>query len=86
MVLKGENSMKRQYIKPDLSFESFEMSSNIATGCGTKVGPTEMSCDIDGSLGAGMGFFSENYSCEYTPDDAGMCYQKYSDEQKIFAS
>lgn len=78
--------MKRQYVKPDLSFESFEMSSNIATGCGIKVGPTEMSCDIDGNLSAGMGLFSEKYSCEYTPDTDGMCYQTTTDDSKIFAS
>ena len=39
--------MKKEYKKPELLFDSFELSMSIATGCvGTPVGPTEGTCGI----------------------------------------
>ena len=31
--MKGVKNMKKQYVKPELYFEDFELSANIATGC-----------------------------------------------------
>lgn len=76
--------MKREYVKPNLSFESFEMSSNIATGCGNAQHYSEMTCDTQ--LGAGMVYFVDNNSCEYTPEDNGMCYQIPTEDTRLFAS
>lgn len=83
--------MKKTYVKPLASFESFELSANIAYGCGKK------SNHADGQQGCGfyvtgIGYvFLEKNSCaDYTPpeDDGsvGACYHNPTDAMKLFTS
>lgn len=78
--------MKKRYIKPDLTFESFEMSSNIALGCGTAVNYGVESCKSNIAPGLPGTLFDGGAGCTIHPDDAGICYQTVSDDQRIFAS
>lgn len=78
--------MKRQYVKPDLSFESFEMSSNIAASCGTSAGYSVQDCQDKIAPGLPGTLFDGSLGCTILPDEAGICYQKAGDDQKIFAS
>lgn len=76
--------MKKRYIKPDLTFESFEMSSNIAADCTNRVISGIEKCG--NMIVPGMSLFAEHYNCEYVPEDAGLCYQSVSGENVIFTS
>ncbi len=78
--------MKRQYVKPDLSFESFEMSSNIALGCGKSAGYSVQDCNGNIIPGLSGTLFDQGMGCTIFPDDNGVCYQTVSDDQRIFAS
>lgn len=71
--------MKKIYTKPEIEFESFKMSSSIATGgCGVSVN------QID--LPDGYDIFVDG--CEYVPVDGefGGCYHVPTAETKVFAS
>ncbi len=75
--------MKKTYVKPELSFESFELSASIASGCSVKTYHGVDSC----SLIPGVVVFSSEYNgCEFIPEENGYCYQTLEDASKIFDS
>lgn len=71
--------MKKEYKKPELLFDSFELSASIAKTCETPVGFAMDVCMIGGE-------FTEK-ACAYQPsnppDDGQACYHVFAE---FFAS
>ena len=78
--------MQRMYVKPEVYFESFELSANIATGCVISINHTVGACwqGVEGFKN--FNIFVDPHSCETTPDQYGLCYQTLEDANKIFTS
>lgn len=76
--------MKKAYSKPLIVFEDFHLSANIAASCGKPTNHAQFVCQPV----PGMILFLDTVSgrCQYTPDDAGLCYQSYTEENTIFTS
>lgn len=74
--------MKKTYVKPQVLFESFELSANIAGGCGKPLNHGMVDCQPL----PGVSLFLDKGTCQYTPDENGLCYQTSTDENRIFAS
>lgn len=84
--------MKREYKKPEIMFESFVLSTNIAGDCEKIVGnPAKDACGIMGSDGetlfggnyGGCGFdWESSFGDEYD----GFCYHNPSDTNNLFNS
>lgn len=74
--------MKKAYVKPEVYFENFQLSANIAAGCGKPLNHTMETCQPV----PGMTLFTTETHCQKTPDDAGLCYQSSVDENKLFTS
>lgn len=76
--------MKKTYSKPLIVFEDFHLSANIATGCGHATNHAQFVCQPV----KGMNLFLDklNGGCDYTPDDAGLCYQTNIESNRIFTS
>ena len=86
--------MRKAYSKPEIMFEDFTLSTNIASGCETIVdNPSKGSCAISGSGGINV-FDGTIPACEYTPGDMGTaddtydgaCYHVPSDSSSLFNS
>lgn len=74
--------MKKAYSKPLIVFEDFHLSANIAASCGKPTNHAKYVCQpLPGS-----NVFLEARLCEFTPDDAGLCYQVPTDDTVIFTS
>ena len=84
--------MKKTYAKPQIAFESFIMSTNIAGDCETPfvTTATRTTCYIPGS--GGMKLFATdgtNALCNAYPPDGmhnGLCYHNPSDDANLFNS
>ena len=82
--------MKRGYVKPDITFESFSLSTSIATGCEVKLeGPVSWGCGIE--IDGGYILFLENITGCDTPVEDGsladkMCYHVPYDSNNVFDS
>ena len=74
--------MKKEYCKPELYFESFELSANIAANCGFPLNHTMVACQPI----SGMTLFLETSNCETTPEANGLCYQAFEEEKTLFTS
>lgn len=79
--------MKKTYVKPLASFESFELSASIAGGCAKPMGHTQTDCSYYVG-GVGNIFVNDVQVCVYVqPDGAyGVCYHVPTDAQKLFTS
>ncbi|MBO5322836.1 MAG: hypothetical protein J6A88_01880 [Oscillospiraceae bacterium] len=87
--------MKRAYEKPQILFESFSVSTNIAGDCeGNPVGnPSRGSCPVISSSGDRI-FDTAAHGCDYTPtqmggvDDMwdGYCYHVPTEYNNLFNS
>ena len=79
--------MKKTYVKPFASFESFELSANIAAGCVVKTGHAKYDCKYE-MVGVGTLFVGNNCDYDYNNDDGDtlFCYNIPSDTQKLFTS
>ena len=79
--------MKKQYVKPAMFSEAFDICDSIAAGCGIAVGSTEHDCSY---LVPGTGYIfitGVGGSCMFTPgDNDGVCYHIPTDETKLFDS
>lgn len=80
--------MKKVYSKPQIVFESFALSQNIAANC-------EYTKDDPKLYYTGMGFaFTDEANCEYSvPNQVGgdgeyngICYHVLADNINVFAS
>lgn len=87
--------MKKVYIKPEIMFEDFTLSTNIAGDCEGEFvnNATKGACAVIGT--GGVMIFSENMGvCEFTPgafgqaDDTwnGLCYHVPNAEHNLFNS
>lgn len=77
-------SMKKQYVKPELYFESFELSTSIAT-CDVISNHIDNACPVtDKELG--VTYFADG--CSYTPGpkDKKVCYQPPAPGSVVFSS
>ena len=78
--------MKKMYSKPEILFESFVMSTNIA-GCGAENdAPTSGVCGLE--WGGDMIFTEGVSGCKKVVPDGtgGFCYDNPSDISAIFGS
>lgn len=78
--------MKKEYKKPELLFDSFELSMSIATGCvGTPVGPTQGTCGI--GFGENTIFLDGISACRKPQNDGDeYCYHVPFEHNKLFNS
>lgn len=80
-------NIKKQYVRPELYFENFELSANIATGCGRKV---EYSTDVCTYETGGSTLFSTNNTgCvvkDTNQDGDPYCYHTLNPDSKLFNS
>ena len=80
--------MKKLYVKPQVCFEDFELSANIAAGCGKNANlPSRDSCGVD-IPGIGTVFFDSMSVCTYkgADGDFSICYHNPSDLENLFNS
>lgn len=77
--------MKKTYVKPEVYFESFELSANTAAGCGKPLGHSQTDCrQILGDFGSLNTIFVEG--CQLNLEDHGYCYHVPSGDDKLFTS
>ena len=79
--------MKKNYSKPEIMFESFTMSTNIAAGCQDKVETQSVGvCGID--FDGDMIFTAGVTLCKEVVEDGtgGFCYHNPSDTTAMFGS
>lgn len=84
--MKGVKNMKKQYVKPELYFENFELSTSIATCTAvTKLLSKETSCAYFD--GVEVIFLEGNKNCQTTDDGMGKyCYDIPNSENAVFGS
>ena len=89
--------MRKAYVKPEIFFEDFSLSSSIAGSCDYIVNTfsSSQSCYIEGSGGIRVFNLDAGVSsCEYAPglfdqpDDMwdGLCYHNPTDGNNLFNS
>ena len=80
--------MKKQYVKPAMFSETFDICDSIAAGCGIAVGSTENVCSYP-VPGTDYSLFITGVGgpCMFTPgDNDGVCYHIPTAETKLFDS
>ena len=83
--MKGVRSMKKQYVKPELYFEDFELSTTVATGCSIIVDHAVTDCTID-IPGIGKIFITDSCMRREVADNDKICYNVPFDSNKLFSS
>lgn len=86
--------MKKVYSKPEIMFEDFALTTNVASGCEAKTNlPSKNLCGID--MSGFYVFFSGMEGCknaQIVKDENGdgewngICYHVFSSDQNLFAS
>lgn len=78
-------SQKKKYMKPDLEFVNFVMSSSIAGTCKYEAEHADgNSCTFRDN--EWIFFSSINDACDWPPEDGKYCYHVPTDNQNIFSS
>lgn len=86
--------MKKLYSKPEIIFEDFTLSENIAGTCEGIVGnPAKGTCAVIGTGGIAM-FNGSVDACDYKPEDMGgtedqwdgFCYHVPTEYNNLFNS
>lgn len=82
--------MKKTYCKPQISFEDFELSANIAETCAKSIGPTDRAtCNTYYIPGVGRLFLCDSGNCIYkvrTDGQFGLCYHIPMERNSLFNS
>ena len=80
--------MKKQYVKPAMFSETFDICDSIAAGCGIAVGSTEHDCGYSFPGVSGFLFIVGGGACTIVPpgDNDGVCYHIPAAETKLFDS
>ena len=84
--------MKKTYMKPEIYFESFTLSTNIAANCDHPFDlQAQFVCAIPDSNGQGMGIFDPNRGggCVIPGSDEmynGFCYHVPTENNMLFNS
>lgn len=79
--------MKKTYSKPQIVFDSFELSQSIAVGCEYISHHTEDTCAYESALG--NVFLEGVAACERKEVDGGnngICYHVPADNSNLFSS
>jgi len=81
--------LKKQYIKPDVVFEDFSLSTTIANGCETNItNATKGVCGVD--FGGWFVFVSGVNECITQIEDGsmfdGLCYHVPNADNNVFGS
>lgn len=80
--------MKKTYSKPQIVFDSFELSQSIAAGCEYKSNHAYGTCALD--IGGRFGkIFLDGPVCVTTTPDGeydGICYHVPTDNMNVFSS
>lgn len=82
--------MKKKYSKPEILFENFSLSVNIAGNCGhdTSLQNEAMSCGLE--YGGDVIFLVDMNGCkdQFDTDDgsSGICYHNPTDTTRLFNS
>lgn len=76
----------KKYSKPQIVFESFELSTNIAAGCQHTADHYQGTCAV--TVGGVVQVFIESSVCAFTVSDgdSGMCYYIPNADNSVFAS
>lgn len=78
--------MKKQYVKPAMFNEAFDICDSIAAGCGIAVGLTENTCSYSDPTLPGTIFIAEPV-CDMTPGPGDeVCYHVPTSDTKLFDS
>lgn len=80
--------MKKIYSKPEIMFESFTLSENIAGDCEFKTKlPSKDNCGYEAGRGNVI-FISKETGCTYTSPDGydTICYHVPNDNSELFNS
>lgn len=78
----------KKYSKPQIVFESFELSTNIAAGCAYQAEHYQGTCGYTGGLG-GLAIFTSDANCQFPTEDngsTGVCYYIPNGDNTVFAS
>lgn len=83
--------MKKIYTKPEIIFDSFELSQSIAAGCELlSSGTRETGCTVSvpGDFGETLYTFFAEGSCDrYSPAELdSLCYHAPADAYNVFSS
>lgn len=82
--------MKKTYSKPEIMFENFAVSTNIASGCGILTNYAKDQCGYDytDEFGTTYNIFTISGVCTTTQQDgyAGICYHVAADTSSLFTS
>lgn len=78
--------MKKAYVKPEIYFESFELSANIATGCSTIIDHAQDTCGVVTPGIPGAAFTTTISGCTWTGDGEKVCYHVPTESAKLFSS
>lgn len=81
--------MKKSYVKPQVFFEDFQLSANIAGVCDIPTNHAEDECQWTVEVpGIGKAFVTEGMGCGYSPNDGdyGVCYHVPVDASRLFTS
>ena len=81
--------MRKEYLKPEITFEDFSLNTDIAAGCEAIIdNQSYMTCPyIDGRNG---GVFVDTVTgCDYKPQGGehnGLCYHNPNESKNVFNS
>lgn len=82
--------MKKSYVKPQVYFEDFRLSANIAGVCGIPTGHAENECKWSIPItGIGNAFVTMEMGCTHYPKDGeynNVCYHVPYDASRLFTS
>lgn len=80
--------MKKQYVKPAMFSETFDICDSIAAGCGIAVGSTRDACSYSDPTLPGVSLFIVGGACTKTPgnDNDQVCYHVYTPATALFDS
>lgn len=83
--------MKRQYNKPELFFEEYELTEAIASNCGNEEFRdctnynNYRTCTVD--MGVGFMFVDQTHGCDIEPFEGdSFCYEHFGNQMMVFNS
>ena len=82
--------MKKKYFKPQIMFDSFELSESIAVQCSaiSRQAPGLCAVELDKGLDLYLFYDSVTYGCTVTTPDENdkICYDVPNDTRNVFSS
>ena len=79
--------LRKAYSKPEIMFEDFTLSTNIAGNCGAIVGsPSQGTCGIPDNDGDSFFTVGVIEGCTIGGDEDGFCYDNPSNDGRLFNS